>query len=352
MTRPAPTSELEAARDLVRRVQALENQRAVRVGDLVLTNRDGALVVSDGTGNLATLVSTDGTTGELLLPTPAEIGAVSKSDITQSVNPPPADGGPLSLISQILSGKWLGLDITDGKAVNAQYTADNANATAAAIEARLNAGNGYYFNDTFDGDYPSDLGPQYFRTTDGAGGGTYRSDATGLAHQTALGATAYQTWIDRHVVPTNTNSQTISTTLNRIPNAAGGVGTTPARHTLMANMDATNGDRVEGRVENGFCAIGYTLGGSYTEVDSRSIAMADGDRWDLIAVASSRTFILLRNTLEAVRWNDIGGAYPMDSNHRFGGASNKAGTTVFNFFFTSQTFAPAMQSLNVADYAP
>lgn len=352
MTRPPPTDEPEAARELVRRVKAVEDQKSVRVGDLWLTYRDGSLVVSDGTGNRTTLVSTDSTTGELLLPTPAEIGAVSKSDITQSVNPPPDGGGPLSLISQLLSGKWLGLDTTDGKAVNAQYTADNAYATAAAIEARLNAGNGYYFNDTFDGDYPSDLGPQYFRTLEGAGGGTYRSDATGLAHQTVLGGIAVQAWIDRHVTPTTTNSQTISTTLNQIPNPGGGVGTSPARHTLMANMDATNADRVEGRVENGFCAIGYTLGGNYTEIGSRAIAMDNGDRWDWLVDDSTRTFILLRNKLEALRWQDIGLAYPMDASHRYGGASNMAGTTVFNFFFTTQTYAPSMQSLNVADYNP
>ena len=344
MTRPAPTTQEEWFRDVERRFKALENPQAVRVGSVVLTARDGVLVVSDGTGQAFTVSDTTG----LALPTPAEIGAVSKADVALSIDPPP-DGTPLSWLTQLLTGKWGGIDTAQDTGDNAQYTADNAYATAAAVEARLNAGaSGYYFTDTFDGDFATDLGTEYFRTTVGSGGGTYRSDATGLAHQTVPGTSLPQTWIDRHVTATATLNQQVTTILNSVPNAAGGVGTEPARHTLMAHMNAANADRIEGRVENGFCAIGYTIASTYTEIDSRGIAMVGGDRWDIVTDATTHAFILLRNNLPALRFDDVGHVYPLDASHMFAGMANKAGTVV-SFFLTAQTNAPEVQSLNISD---
>ncbi|MCV7424333.1 hypothetical protein H7K45_27680 [Mycobacterium yunnanensis] len=337
--KPPAATGAEKIREFEQRIKQLETKQSVRIGEHVLTEVDGRPVLIKPGAQLDV-----GTTPAEVIDLASVRGFVTDSQVAQAVS-----GGKTNSLSSA-TGVQVQKDVATA---NAQYVADNANAKAAELEARLNAGDtGYFFNDSFDGDYSveKNLGPDYVRTTEGAGGGDYLSNGTGVAGQTALGGPFTQTWTDRHVNPTFTNSQTVSSTLNGVPNGSGGSGTYNARHTLIAQGNEAFTDRVELQVERNLLMLGYKLNNVWTEIARRDIGMADGDRFDLLVIAAQRRFVPLRNGLTVgMEWEDIGAVYPMDANHRFGGMANMAGTIVFNFWFTTQTLAPMVQSFNFAD---
>lgn len=331
-------SDGEYIAQLERRVRNLESKRTLRIGDWVLSMDEEGKLIATAPGQTTQDV---GKEQAQVLDLSAVRGFVTESDVAEAVS-----GGKTKDL-KVATDK----QVTDGEATQtAQYSADNANAAAAAIEARLNAGtSGMVWVDTFDRDAASDLGPNYTRYLSGAGGGVFGTDGKGYARQNNIGTAATQDWIDQYNTPTNTDKQQITSVINSPPASGAGAGTRDARHALCCNGSAAFTDRIQANIWRGNYEIGYYLGGTFTAVRRGGLTQADGDRYDLLSNPVDHSFILLRNLLEVDRWTDVGGVYPMtDGNHRYGGMVNSAGTFV-SIWVTHQSRAPIVQQLTIGD---
>lgn len=331
-------SDAEYIRALERRVRNLEQAPTKRVGDWVFSQDENGKLIATAPGQTTQDV---GSPQEQVIDISGLRGFVTESQVAEAVS-----GGTTKDLSNATTKQ-----VTDGQATQtAQYSADNANAAAAAIEARLNAGtSGMFWLDTFDRDAASDLGPSYTRYTAGAGGGTFGTDGSGYARQTAGGGAASQDWIDQFNTPTNTDKQQVTSVLNNPPQPGSNPGTASARHALICNANLAFNDRVQANVWGGSYEIGFYLSGTWTQVRSGGMTQADGDRYDFLSNPADHSFILLRNLLEVDRWTDVGAVYPMvDGNHRYAGMVNSAGTFVA-FWVTFQSNAPTVQQITIGD---
>ena len=338
LIKPPPQTDAELIRQYEQRLRALERKDTVRVGNRVLVERDGrVLLVGPGTS--------DADVGN---PVPEEIdltavrGYISAADVAQAVS-----GGTTNRLP-IATGTQVGRDVATA---NAQYIADSANAAAAEALSLINKGvTGYNFVDTFDRPYATDLGAEYDRVVIGVPNGAYGTDGNGFAASVVVNGAQTQQWIDQHVTPTNTNNQIIGSALDSPP-PVGSV--TFSNHCLRGRMNAAGTEYVEAAIQSGSVRLGYFLAGSYHEVVPwTGIGQANGDAYSFrLGTAIDPTqYTLLRNGLATPAvWTDLGNLFPIDASHRFGAMANFAGTTVYSFFLTIQIPAPKVQQFIVSD---
>lgn len=352
MTRPAPTTKEEWFRDVERRLQAVENPQALRAGQFVFTHRDGALVLSDGTGNQVTIARQDGTTGELVLPTPAEIGAVSTADIKLSVDPPPEGGGPLSFITDLLSGKWLGIGTAQTTGDGAQSSANTANVGLAILNGRVNeiVAGGVSLYDTFDRD-GADLGPDYTdfdESGSGTMGTTVANNGTTICTPAGFSDRILR---KRHNTPLATNKQRLSMVLDDFTFGFAG---NQSHAYLIACANAAMTEYVIAKYGgDGKCEIGVQLTTGYTRLGPQvDCVTSGGDLWDIEVGygGDPRRFRLVQNNNVKVDQDDLGHLAILDSDHLYPAFGEDFAIGAGPFGTTYQQAPPNIQVFAAGDF--
>lgn len=338
-----PASDPEWVRQIQQRVNALERKQTLRLGDWVFVAHPDTgvpMLVKPGTDPLnvgeplAEVIDLGAVRGFI---TKTEVAAAITQNQSNSMSTVPDTMGSMDLAT-----------------ANAQYAADSANAAAARIEALLNAGDtGYSFIDTMDRPAAMDLGVDYEWGQSGGAAGQYGTDGLGNAKSRSTDGATARTFSYRHVVPTNTDNQTVTVTLEAPPRSNGGGGIVQSEIRLCARESEDRATRVEARIYHNAAYLGWRDAGVWSEFPGGSIGVgqAAGDRWDLLVGSplGARHTVLLRNGLQLLEYNDLGAITSMGVDYRSGGFDVVAGTTIQHWVVTLQVHAPTVQQFIVAD---
>jgi len=345
LQRPPPQTDAQLIREMMGRIRNLENRNTLRLGDWVLSNDEAGSLIATKPG--ATLDVGDPVIESFDLT--AMRGYVSEAEVAQAVSRGQTSDLNAAAEVQIVD------DLNTG---NAQYTADNANALAAAIQAQLDAGDtGIFLPDSFDRPMANDFGPDYTMLAS-TGANHYGTKGDGTAgHTTPVGGSGNQQWLFRNNTALLTTRQRVSATVTSAF-VAGADPSLNASLNLCARVSADMSSQIVATVEYNRCCIGY-----YTDLISGvpfvnlsgwvPCTTSPGDSFDFWCGLSTSgdgrfDFALLRNKLTVCTASDIPqNTAPMLAN-LYGAVGVRTGTIVY-FFYTITQPAVTLSSINIAD---
>lgn len=340
--RTPPQTDAQLVRQMTQQMRSAANRVTQRIGNWVIYEDDDGQLVTTKPGSTLDV----GTAPVVLAIPDSTRGYVTALQVAQAVS-----GGKTS----DLIGSTQNQVDKDTATSDAQYSADTANAVAAAIQAQLAAGSsGYLWQDSFD--LPQDLtqcGPRYSRIYH-AGSGNYGLDGNGNVASGGAVGTGTAVWVDLHDTPTTTDKQLLSTTTLYRPESNGGGGTSPSHTGLIGRWDGTMTggvptNAVYGWWQYNYAEVGVYKAGSYTKLSGASISGAGGDAmsFQVGTDADPYQLILLQNSVTAVGTNDAGHIHNVGAGYRMGGFLNYAGNTFNGTVY--QLHPPGLQAFNFAD---
>lgn len=210
-------------------------------------------------------------------------------------------------------------DVTglNGRANNAQTSADTANVGLAILTARVNniISGGAVLWDTFDRNVADIASDPAYDVAYAAGPGSMElsTASSGVARWLPVGYSD-ASFVARDVTtPMTTNFVRVSTVIDDFIYGSAG---NQAHIMLMGRMSAARDTYVVGIVEDGLAEIGYVVSGVYTRMGGQeTISTFSGDLWDLEigALGDEWRFRLLQNNAVRVDRTDLGHASSKDT---------------------------------------
>jgi hypothetical protein len=243
-------------------------------------------------------------------------------------------------------------------ALGAQASANTANTGLAILNARVNGLiiGGAYLYDTFSRDV-ADIAtdPAYdVEYQNGPGTMGLSSAASGTTTWNAVGYSDASIKVRDVTTPMTTNIVRLSTVIdNHIYGSAGNQS-----HTwLMGRMDAARQNYVIASIEINWAAIGYVVGGVYTQMGSQeAVTIAGGDLWDfeIGTLGDEWQFRLLQNNAPRVVRNDLGHNSHKDTTpgttYKWTAFGGDCAIGAGPFFTSYQIGMPNFQVFAAADY--
>lgn len=207
--------------------------------------------------------------------------------------------------ASLFNGRWRDI-------VAAKDAADYANAQLAVSNRPI--------RDLFDdaeGDLNSDLWDiDYFDSVGGLAGGEVQQDGAGNAWWDGFGISA-RTGRCRFKDATTATDDQIATIVMPLRVQPPALFTGQSHMRILLRVNADNDDFVYAEITDDSVAIGCSVSGSEDEWATASTATQDGDVWDFYCQGTY--FVLERNGLVVLDYDDTGAVSEMDSDHRYVG---------------------------------
>ena len=211
-------------------------------------------------------------------------------------------------------------------AETAQTSANYANIQLAVLTSGSLASDvpgGVSLNAQFNGDEDTDLGSDWLRVSDGAGGGNYGPNGSGQAVWKKFGGLRRR-HIDRNDTPVATDYQLV-VGLMSTPVQAPQLGS-DAYSYLIARCNSAATTFLWAAIGNDTVSVGKTVSGTWADAwFSTSVTTRPGDTWMFVVGTDTddRQLLVKQNGVTRIDWTDVTSS-DMGSGYRYVGLGSRA----------------------------